>query len=163
MAKAAEPPKKTRRKGYYCFALVAVLVVVLAVAFLRFQSITVQDPLLYNDALTVQLATDKEVYRKGEDVVITACVINGKNEPVNCTTAISYKVFDAAGQEVYSCITLITLPIPVPTYQPHSKYSYSPLVWSQKNSNYTQVEAGNYTIQVSLEHGTAECKIQITD
>lgn len=163
MAKAAEPPKKPNRKVYYGFALVAVLVVVLAVAFLGFQSVTVQDPLLYNDALTVQLATDKEVYRKGEDVAITACVINGKNEPVNCTTAIAYKVFDSAGQEVYSCITFITLPIPVPTYQPHSKYSYSPHVWNQKDSNYTQVESGNYTIKVSLEHGAAECKIQITE
>ena len=120
-----------------------------------------RDPLLYNNAITVQAVTDKTVYTKGEDVLITAIVINGKNEPVNCTTIISYKVFDSAEQEVYCCDTLITLPIPLPTYPAHSRYSYNPNVWNQKNFDYTLVESGNYTIRVSLEYGTSESNIQI--
>lgn len=88
MEKAVESSKKPSRKVYYGFALIIVLAVGLAVAFLRFQSASVRDPLLYNDALTVQLVMDKAVYRKGEDVQIKACVINGKSEPVNCVTSL---------------------------------------------------------------------------
>jgi hypothetical protein len=122
-----------------------------------------REPLLYNNAITVQAVTDKTLYTKGEDVLITAIVINGKNEPVNCTTIISYKLFDSAEQEVYSCDTLITLPIPLPTYRAHSKYSYNPNVWNQKNFDYTLVEPGNYTIRVSLKYGTSESNIQIAE
>ena len=162
MGNSSVEPKKHSRKFYYSFALIAVLIVVFAVAFFAFQNPD-RDPLLYNNAITVQALTDKTLYMKGQDVSITACVINGKNEPVNCTTIISYKVFGSEGQEVYSCDTLITLPIPLPTYPAHSKYSYNPNVWNQKDSNYTLVESGNYTIKVSLEYGTSECKIQIAD
>jgi len=162
MDNSSVEPKKHSRKFYYSFALVIILIVVLVIAFFAFQNLA-RDPLLYNNAITVQAVTDKTFYTKGEDVSITACVINGKNEPVNCTTSISYKVFDLAGQEVYSCEALITLPIPLPTYPAHSKYSYFPNVWNQKNSNYTLVESGNYTIKVSLEYGTSECSIQIAD
>jgi hypothetical protein len=153
-------PEKHSRKFYYSFALIAVLIIVLVAAFFAFQNPD-RDPLLYNNSITVQALTDKTVYSKGEDVSITACVINGKNAPVNCTTLISYSVLDSTGQEVYSCDTLITLPIPLPTYPAHSKYSYFPHVWNQKDINYTLVESGNYTIRVSLEYGTSECNIQI--
>ena len=158
MNDSAIEPKRQHRKFYLGFAAVAVLIVVLLVALFAFR-----DPLLYNNNITVQAVTDKSLYKQGEDVPITVCVINGKNEPVNCSTSISYKVFDSTGQEVYSGITLITLPIPLPTYPAHSKYSYSPQVWNQKNSNDTLVESGNYTIKVSLEYGTSECEIAIAD
>ena len=163
MGNSSVESKKQNRKLYYIFALIVVLIVVVVVAFFVFQNPAFQDPLLYNNAITVQVLTDKTFYTKGEDVSITACVINGKNEPVKCTTSISYKVFDSAGQEVYGCDTLITLPIPLPTYPPHSKYSYNSNVWNQKNFNYTLVESGNYTIKVSLEYGTSECNIQIAN
>jgi hypothetical protein len=162
MVNSSVEPKKHNQKFYYSFVLIAVLIFLLVVVFFAFQNAN-QDPLLYNNAITVQAVTDKTLYTKGEDVLITAIVINGKNEPVNCTTIISYKVFDSAGQEVYSCDTLITLPIPLPTFPVHSKYSYNPHVWNQKNSNYTLVESGNYTIRVSLEYGTSESNIQIVD
>jgi len=156
-------PKRQHKKFYLSFALVAILIVVLAVAFFAFQDLGVRDPLLYNNAVTVQVATDKSLYTKGEDVSITASVLNGKNEPVNCTTSISYKVFDSTGQEVCSWMTLISLPIPLPTYPAHSKYSYFPSVWNQKDSNYTLVDSGNYKIRVSLEYGTSECEIEIAE
>jgi hypothetical protein len=162
MDNSSVEPKKHIRKLYYSFALIAAVIIVIAVSFFVFQNFE-RDPLLYNNAITVQALTDKILYTKGEDVLITAILINGKNEPVNCTTIISYKVFDSAGQEVYSCDTLITLPIPLPTYPAHSKYSYNPNVWNQKNFDYILVESGNYTIRVSLEYGTSESNIQIAE
>jgi hypothetical protein len=162
MGNSSVEPEKHSRKFYYSFASFAILIVVFVVALFAFQN-PILDPLLYNNAITVQALIDKTLYMKGEDVSITACVINGKNERVNCTTLISYQVFDSLGQEVYSCDTLINLPIPLPTYPAHSKYSYNPNVWNQKDANYTLVESGNYTIKVSLEYGTSECKIQIAD
>ena len=162
MGKSLVEPKKHSRNIYYSFALITILIVTFAVAYFTFQNPD-RDPLLYNNTITIQALTDKTLYTKGEDVAITACVINGKDEPVNCTTSISYKVLDSAGQEVYSCMTLITLPISLPTYPAHSKYSYNPNVWNQKDSNYTLVKSGNYTIKVSLEYGTSEYKIQITN
>jgi len=154
-------PKNQHRKFFLGLATAAVLIVVLLVAFFAFQDLAGRDPLLYNDAVTVEVATDKSLYTKGEDVSITASVLNGKDEPVNCTTSISFKVFDSAGQEVTSWITLISLPVPLPTYPAHSKYSYFPQIWNQKNSNLTLVESGNYTVKVSLEYGTSESEIQI--
>ena len=154
-------PKNQHRKFFLGLATAAVLIVVLLVAFFAFQDLAGRDPLLYNDAVTVEVATDKSLYTKGEDVSITASVLNGKDEPVNCTTSISFKVFDSAGQEVTSWITLISLPVPLPTYPAHSKYSYFPQIWNQKNSNLTFVESGNYTVKVSLEYGTSESEIQI--
>ena len=95
MGNSLVEPEKHSRKFYYSFALVVVLIVVLAIAFFAFQNPD-QDPLLHNNTITIQALTDKTLYTKGEDVSITACVINGKNEAVNCTTMISYKVFDSA-------------------------------------------------------------------
>ncbi len=164
MDDSATKQRSQQRKFYLGLALVAVLVVALLAAFLAFQDNPAsRDPLLYGNTVTVQVATDKSFYTKGEDVSITVSVINGKSEPVNCTTSIYYKVFDSTGQEVYSCATLISLPLPLPTYPAHSKYSYFPNVWNQKNSNYTLVEPGNYTIKASLEYGTSECEIQIAE
>ena len=160
MDNSSVEPKNHVKKLYYWFALTAAVIIVIVASFFVFQNFD-RDPRLYNNAITVQAVTDKTVYTKGEDVLITAIVINGKNEPVNCTTIISYKVFDSAEQEVYCCDTLITLPIPLPTYPPHSKYSYNPNVWNQKDFDYKLVESGNYTIRVSLEYGTSESNIQI--
>jgi len=153
--KETEPEKHDRRL-YLGFAVVTVLIVVLIVAFFSFR-----DPLLYGNTLTVQAVTDKSSYMQGEDVSILANVINGKNEPVNVSTAVSYKVFDSTGEEIYSCTTLITLPIPLPTFSAHSRTSYDPHIWNQKDSNFTLVEPGIYTIEVSLEYGSSECEIVI--
>ncbi len=104
MNNAVVEPKERKHKPYLGFALVAVLVIVV-IAFLAFQNgMASQDPLLFNNSVTVQISTDKPFYSKGEEISITVSVINGKNDPVNCTTSIRLEVFDSNGQKLVAVL-----------------------------------------------------------
>jgi len=63
MGNSSVESKKQNRKLYYIFALIVVLIVVVVVAFFGFQNPAFQDPLLYNNAITVQVVTDKTFKR----------------------------------------------------------------------------------------------------
>ena len=158
MGNSSVETKKQSRNFYYSFGLIAVLIVVLVVAFFSFR-----DPLLYNNTLTIQTVTDKSYYLKGENVSTSVYVINGKDESFLQPTAIDYTVINPTGQEVYSLRMNILFPSPTPTFPAHSKTLFSNHVWNQKNINHTMVESGNYKIKVSFEYGTFECDIQIVE
>ena len=158
MVNSSIEPKKHNRKLYYIFSLFLVLIVLLVIAFFAFR-----DPLLYGNALIVQLETDKSLYIQGEDVHISAYVINGKDESFVQPTTIDYTVLNPIGYVIYSVRLNMNFPFPQPTFSAHSKTLFSSHVWNQTNSNLTLVESGNYTIKVSLEYGTSESYIQITD
>jgi len=145
-------------KFLFGFAVVAALIIVFAVAFFAFR-----DPLLYNNALTVQAVTDKSLYTHEENVSISVYVINGKDESFIQPTTVYYKVSDPTRQEVYSVHLHMNFPSPPPEFPAHSKTLFSSHVWNQKNSNLTLVESGNYIIEVSLEYGTSECEIAISE
>ena len=150
--------KKQPLKFYYSSALIAVLIVVLVVAYFSFR-----DPLLYSNTHKIQAITDKSNYVKSEDVPISVYVVNGKDESFVQPTTVDYSVLNHIGQVVYSVCLNMYFPSPQPTFPAHSKTLYSNHVWNQKNVNNTLVESGNYTIKVSFEYGTVECNIQIVD
>lgn len=158
MLNSSAIPNKQYQRFHYISALVAVLIIVVVVAFFAFR-----DPLLNNNKLTIQAVADKSSYVKGEDVFISVYVFNGKDEPFIQPTTIDYTVLNNTGQEVYSVRLNMNFPTPPPTFPAHTKTLYSNHVWNQKNLNNTLVESGNYTIKVIFEYGTFECNIQIAE
>jgi len=159
MDNSSVEPKKHSRNFYYSFALVAILIVVFAVTIFAFQN-PAQDPLLYNNTILIQAETNKQVYTQREDIQISTYVVNGKDETIVYPKSITYRVLDSEEQEVYAVQINIT-PSLTSSFAAHSKTLFNSHVWNQKDINYTLVESGNYTIEVSLEYGTFECKIQI--
>ena len=91
---------------------------------------------------------------------ISVYVINGKDESFIQPTTVSYKILDSNEQEVYSLIMSMTFINPPPTFPAHSKTLFNSHVWNPENSNCI---SGNYTIEVSLEYGTSECEIVISE
>lgn len=161
-------PKNQHRKFYLGLATAAVLIVVLLVAFFAFQGLAGRDPLLYNNAVTVQAVTDKTTYPRGENITISVYVINGKNEAVIYPSSAGYSVENSNGTEIFGFGQDISWAPPYPTFAPHSKTIFPSLagkdtfVWNQKDINRTLVESGNYTIKVVVAlYGTSECEIQI--
>ena len=162
-------PKNQHRKFFLGLATAAVLIVVLLVAFFAFQDLAGRDPLLYNNAVTVQAVTYKTTCLRGENVTIMVYLINGKNEAVIYPSSVGYSVETSNGTEIYGFGQDISWAPPYPTFAPHIKTLFSSgsdksvtFVWNQKDSNRTLVESGNYTIKVVVAlYGTSECEIQI--
>ncbi len=131
-----------RSRLIYAVPAVAVVIIAILLAFLYFTSTIGPGP------VKIEVSTDKQSYSQGETVRFNVFVTNQNLWRVLLPTEINYKIADG-GQVINS------MNLPGASFPALSRTLLGTFVWDQKNfANRTQVQPGNYTLNVSFSGPT---------